>query len=38
MLFTKFVRLRKKECTADALALDGEEGRDEQRNATGSCK
>ena len=22
----------------DALALEGEEGRDEQRNATGSCK
>ena len=33
-----FVRLRKKECTVDALALEGEEGRDEQRNATGSCK
>ena len=34
----KFVRLRKKERTEDALALEGEEGRDEQRNATGSSK
>ena len=34
----KFVRLRKKERTEDALALIGEEGRDEQRNATGSSK
>ena len=35
---TRFVRLRKKERTEDALALIGDEGRDEQRNATGSSK
>ena len=35
---TRFVRLRNKERTEDALALIGDEGRDEQRNATGSSK
>ena len=34
----KNVRLRNKECTVNALALGDDEGRDEQRNATGSCK
>ena len=34
----KFVRLIKKGRMEDALALIGDEGRDEQRNATGSSK
>ncbi len=31
-------RLRKQGRTVDALALEADEGRDEQRNATGSRK
>ena len=34
----KFVRIIKKGRMEDALALIGDEGRDEQRNATGSSK
>ena len=31
-------KVKKQECTVDALALGADEGRDEQRNAAGSCK